>query len=446
MRWVWILLLVVTGSATGYLITRFEGTPPFIQSSLGPVQIGVEHAHDVRVSDDGTGVESVAIWIQSGDQRFDVLETTYPGSLFTGAALPELERSIEVKIEPAELGLPDGPATLHIEATDFSWGGNASQLEVALNIDTRPPRIAVRTGLTYVRRGGAEAVVYRLDEEVKRHGVALGDDFFPGFPHPADPGLLVALYALPHDAPRDTRAEVVAVDRASNKTIVPITLEVIERSFPTDEIRLSESFMRRKAAELGNGNGSSGDALAAYLKLNGDLRRANAAKIREICASSSDEPLWHGAFLQLPGSHVGSRYADRRNYTYAGRMVDRQVHLGYDLASTSHAPVPASNDGVVAYADDLGIYGKTVIVDHGLGLFSLYGHLSEIGVGRGSAVARGDSLGRTGMTGLAGGDHLHFSMLVSGVFVDPLEWFDARWIQDHIQPKLAPPAQARAAP
>lgn len=444
MRWLWILLLVIAGSATGYLITRFEGTPPFIQSSLGPVHIGTEHALDVRVADDGTGVETVTIWIQSGEQRFDVLETTYPGNLFTGAALPELERSIEVKIQPATLEIPDGPATLQIEATDFSWGGNTSRHEVALTIDSRPPRIAVRTGLTYARRGGTEAVAYRLDEEVKRHGVKVGDTFFPGFPHPGDPGLQVALYALPHDVPRDAKAEVVAVDRASNKTTVPITLELIERSFPTDEIRLSESFMRRKTTELGAE--ANGDVLAAYLKLNGDMRRANAETIREICASSSNEPLWHGAFLQLPGSHVGSRFADQRRYTYGGRTVDRQVHLGYDLASTSHAPVPASNDGVVAFADDLGIYGKTVLVDHGLGLFSLYGHLSEIAVGRGSAVARGDSLGRTGTTGLAGGDHLHFSMLVGGVFVDPLEWFDVRWIRDHIQPKLASPAQAHTAP
>jgi len=106
------------------------------------------------------------------------------------------------------------------------------------------------------------------------------------------------------------------------------------------------------------------------------------------------------------------------------------------LASTARSPVPAANSGVVVFADDLGIYGKTVIIDHGMSLFSLYGHLSELGVQKGDVVAQGDAVGRTGTTGLAGGDHLHYAMMVSGVFVDPLEWFDDRWIQDHIEAKF----------
>ena len=146
--------------------------------------------------------------------------------------------------------------------------------------------------------------------------------------------------------------------------------------------------------------------------------------------------IWHGPFLQLPNSSVGSRFGARRTYRFGDREVDRQVHLGYDLASTSQAPVPAANDGVVVFADELGIYGNMVILDHGLGLFSMYGHLSNLGVEKGTLVSRGDELGHTGTTGLAGGDHLHFSMLVSGVFVDPLEWFDPKWIQEHIEVKF----------
>ena len=125
-----------------------------------------------------------------------------------------------------------------------------------------------------------------------------------------------------------------------------------------------------------------------------------------------------------------------RSYLYGGKRVDSQVHLGFDLASTARAAVPASNDGRVAFTGTLGIYGETVILDHGLGLFSLYGHLSEISVEEGQRVVRGAPIGRTGQTGLAGGDHLHFAMLVHGVFVDPLEWFDGRWIREHVEAKL----------
>ena len=121
---------------------------------------------------------------------------------------------------------------------------------------------------------------------------------------------------------------------------------------------------------------------------------------------------------------------------YDGQVVDQQTHMGYDFASTSHADIPAANDGVVVFAGPLGIYGNTVIVDHGLGLFSLYGHLSEIAAQKGQAVAKSESLGKSGTTGLAGGDHLHFAMLLGGGFVDPLEWFDPKWIAEHIEGKL----------
>ena len=99
-------------------------------------------------------------------------------------------------------------------------------------------------------------------------------------------------------------------------------------------------------------------------------------------------------------------------------------------------PVPAANDGVVVLAKYLGIYGNTVIVDHGYGLMTLYGHLSSIGVKEGDTVARSQPLGKSGATGLAGGDHLHYSVLVDGTFVIPKEWWDAHWIQDRIARKL----------
>jgi murein DD-endopeptidase MepM/ murein hydrolase activator NlpD len=126
----------------------------------------------------------------------------------------------------------------------------------------------------------------------------------------------------------------------------------------------------------------------------------------------------------------------RRTYVYKGKVIDRQVHLGLDLASTARAPVPAANAGVVKFADDLGIYGRTVLVDHGQGLFSLYSHLSSFSVAAGDAVGRGQVLASSGQTGMAGGDHLHFSILVGGEFVNPVEWLDGHWIADNIENKL----------
>jgi murein DD-endopeptidase MepM/ murein hydrolase activator NlpD len=117
--------------------------------------------------------------------------------------------------------------------------------------------------------------------------------------------------------------------------------------------------------------------------------------------------------------------------------VDEKFHLGVDLASVANSPVEASNHGRVIYADRLGIYGLTVVLDHGQGLSSLYGHLSRIDVTPGREVRKGEILGLTGQTGLAGGDHLHFSIMVNGIYVNPIEWWDNKWIEDNVNKKLA---------
>ena len=435
MRWIWIIIIALAGSLTGYLVTRFEANDPLIQTRTSSVYVGDEHLHEFRVGDEGTGVESLRIWLVSGSTTHELFNETYAGSVFLGASL-NIQRSVEVSVRPGELGLADGRAVLHVEATDYSWSGNVTRVEIPIIIDTQPPRISLEGGLTYVRRGGTEAVVYRVNEEQAEHHVELGEQVFRGFTHPQDPELRVALYALSPETELGRKPQVVAIDRAGNRTTVTVPIEVIERAFPVDEIALSESFMQAKVIEL-LGDSEGRDTLEAYLGINREMRAENARQIREICERASAEKLWSGAFLQLPGSRVGARFAERRTYTYGGREVDTQIHQGYDLASTSHAPVPAANDGVVIYADTLGIYGNTVILDHGLGLFSLYGHLAELAVEKGKAVARGEFLGATGTTGLAGGDHLHFAILVGGVFVDPLEFFDARWIREHLDPKLS---------
>jgi murein DD-endopeptidase MepM/ murein hydrolase activator NlpD len=141
-------------------------------------------------------------------------------------------------------------------------------------------------------------------------------------------------------------------------------------------------------------------------------------------------------FLPIANAAVRSSFADRRTYVYDGQAVDQQDHLGFDMASTKRAPIPCVNDGIVVKADYFGIYGNTVIVDHGYGLMSLYGHLSSIGVKEGESVKRGAILGLSGDTGLAAGDHLHFAMLLQGLPVTPVEWWDEHWIQDRLALKL----------
>jgi murein DD-endopeptidase MepM/ murein hydrolase activator NlpD len=110
--------------------------------------------------------------------------------------------------------------------------------------------------------------------------------------------------------------------------------------------------------------------------------------------------------------------------------------LGFDLASLAGAPVKAANRGRVLHAGWLGIYGNCVILDHGMGLMSLYAHLSSIEVQVGDMVDLDKELGRSGSTGLAGGDHLHFHDAARGQRVTPIDWWSAQWVQDRVTRKL----------
>jgi murein DD-endopeptidase MepM/ murein hydrolase activator NlpD len=212
---------------------------------------------------------------------------------------------------------------------------------------------------------------------------------------------------------------------------------VKERVLPEAQVTLPPSFMsgvvRGVAQELAI---KGGNPAAKFHKINTDVRRANELEIRRTLSESAPEPLWNGAFEQMRNSRVTSRFGEKRRYFVNGTEVSKAWHLGYDLASTKASPITAANAGRVVFARNLGIYGNCVLIDHGLGLASLYGHLSRIDVAVGDRVAKGDRLGLSGMTGLAGGDHLHFAILVGDSYVDPLEWWDPKWVRTHIEDRL----------
>jgi len=255
----------------------------------------------------------------------------------------------------------------------------------------------------------------------------------------ADPAAVLALFAVPQNLSTDARPVARAVDGAGNVQEVPLPVLIKGRKFPERQLQVDDAFMQRKVPEILTAVGKPvpTDLEQGYLTVNRDVRRESEERLQAITARSADHPLWSGVFQRQSNAAPMSAFADRRSYLYGGEVIDRQTHLGYDLASLKNAPVEATQDGVVVFADYLGIYGNTVVVDHGFGVFSLYGHLSSIGVQPGQQVRARDSLGQTGETGLAGGDHLHFSIMLRGVHVDPVEWWDPLWMRDHIAARLA---------
>jgi murein DD-endopeptidase MepM/ murein hydrolase activator NlpD len=292
-------------------------------------------------------------------------------------------------------------------------------------------------------------VLYRATPPDVASGVRVGTIEYPGYPAAGigmggDPSLKVAFFALLSDQPLSTPIRLFAHDDGGNEATASFVDNVFEKPFKKSRIAVDDKFFERVVPEImANSPGfkvageePTGNLLSGFLRINGDLRRMNADRIRELTASTSASRLWNGPFVQLGNSQVEASFADARTYIYQGKEVDQQVHLGFDLAVTAGVDVLAANAGKVLNASWLGIYGNCVIVDHGLGVASLYGHLSSIDVKVGDSVTKGQRLGKSGMTGLAGGDHLHFTMLVQGRPVNPVEWWDSHWIADRVDRKL----------
>ena len=409
-------------------------------------------------------VTSLDVMIESSDGQFARVDVTleqgarsYP--MFTLAQPTQAD----VRQETAERiyivrpvggrDLPElqpGPASIVVRAArPVLYGLREAESELTREVMVRlePPSVQVLSTRHYVNHGGAEFVVYRATPADVDSGVRVGDQIYPGYPAsgagiPADETTKVAFFALLHDQDLNTPISLWASDPAGNETTAALGHRAFPKQFARSRIGIDDRFVQRVVPALAATtpemalSTAPADLVASFLRINGDLRRQNDETIAGHAAATSPELLWRGAFQALGNASVEAGFADNRTYFYQGEEIDRQVHLGFDLAVTQRIPILAANTGVVLYAADLGIYGNCVIVDHGFGVQSLYAHLSSIDVQAGDRVEQGFVLGRSGMTGLAGGDHLHFTMLVNGHAVNPVEWWDPKWMQDRVLRKI----------
>lgn len=328
---------------------------------------------------------------------------------------------------------------LEISAVDRSFGrfgfGNKSKIVIPLRLDLDKPRITVKPGVIRVRRGGSACAVYAVSKDVKQTGVKLGEHFFPAFRQ--ENGDYLCLFAFPYYMElKDYNPQLVAWDRAGNYTLQNLGVNALPAQFKTDTIVIRQNFLDAKALEFENLVPGQTSDLERFLAVNGRIRRANAARLVELGKNTAPEFLWRNSFLRLPRAAMRANFAERRAYLWEDKKIDEQTHLGLDLASVKQADVPAANFGTVIFAGYLGIYGNMVVIDHGTSLQSLYSHLSEISVETGTPVKKGDIIGKTGSTGMAGGDHLHFGILIAGLEVNPQEWLDDHWIKDNIVERI----------
>ncbi len=371
------------------------------------------------------------------------------------------ERIYNLEIKPRELGLADGRAIVTVKAKSGIL--KKVQYDIEAVIDTVPPVVEVLRAPSFIYRGGAgfavlkgrgaDSVFVKLvspekngRQEIifKAFKASEGTDLGPEQLEAAVTGSqkkgarsiqpAVDYYIFlpaPFDISKDAMYFAVATDIAGNQGIKALPTSIRPKKYKISSINIDDSFVKRVLSPLLNRINIS-DPVAAFKTVNEEWRENSHERLMDIAQDTEGKILWNGRFLQLKNSKVMGTYGDKRSYFYKGKEIGRSVHLGYDLASFANSPVGASNSGIVRFAGDFGIFGNTVIIDHGLGLMTLYGHLSMILVDEGQEVEKGEIIAKTGSTGLAGGDHLHFGVLIHGYEVSPLYWWDSRWIQVNV--------------
>lgn len=443
-----LIILLIPGGCVA--VRMLDRTAPETKVKPGVKAIGRATRLTIEAEEPKYGLTDLRATLVQGSLSVPLGEWHHPGDPWWRLFGRHINPSALLEVEVGRGRIPElkeGPATIRVEATNNSWAhwgrGRTSVAESVIPVVTTPPRVEVLSGQHYINHGGSECVVYRVSESATESGVRAGKYFFRGYPLPAGapgagPGTRFAIFAFPYDLPSTTVPVVVARDAADNEAKASFTYKLFPKIFPHATLHIDDAFMGRVVPPIQASANltSQGDLLKDFLEINGHLRSLDAAKLVDLAGKSRPELEWKGAFVQLGNSKVEASFADHRSYEYRGRIVDQQDHLGFDLAVTANHPVDAANDGVVMLAEFFGIYGNTVILDHGCGLMTLYAHLSSIDVKPGDSVKRGQVIGRSGATGLAGGDHLHFSVLLQGIPVNPVEWWDPHWIHDRIESKI----------
>lgn len=394
-------------------------------SFLGQATPVTVHVKDKR------GLRVLRAWVEQGGTRTVVAHASDPNQ-FKDA---DWKFTAGVQSDPQ---LKDGKATLVVEAVSNDMLRRTRQWQTDVMVVTQPPSVAVDSDQHYLYLGMAELVTFNVTGSYTDAGVRVKDEMFRAWPMPGGKPGLFSLFAFAWNMTPDTVPVVYASNGPGNEATGTMVVQFPKKEQPhytVHTLEVTDAFMNKVINELDPGG--SGDPVARFVKINNAMRKANNQTLFDLRTKTADHFLWTQVFQRQSHAQNESTFADVRNYMYHGQKIDQQVHLGYDLASTQHVGVEASNDGRVVYAAPLGIYGNCIVLDHGYGLMTLYGHMSHIDVHEGDMVKKGQVMGQSGMTGMAGGDHIHFSMLLDGVQIDPKEWWDAHWIADHVARRVA---------
>lgn len=431
---IFLLVLLLAGAAYIYTAPEFEREAPTVESDtniywnrIDPLKIqladNVALSHFELILTDG--VKSLIVGqgdLDKGTQEQTLL-VKYPKSKI----LDPKARNLQLKVSVNDSSM---------------WNffqGNKTVKTIDIKVDHKRPNVNVLANSYSITQGGSALVVFQAeDDNLATLYVQAGERHFKVQPYKQE-GYFAALIAWPFNK-TDFSAKIVATDRANNKRVVDIPFYLKNRNYKVSWIKAKDKFIDGKITDLASSDpeyASIDDKLEKLRAINETMRLKNEDLIHALSSEVSDEILnsWKiNKFYPLKNGAKVASYGDERHYYYQTKdnEVSRSYHVGYDLASTKMASIKSSNAGKVVFANENGIYGNMPMIDHGLGLYSLYGHCSSILVKEGDEVKAGETIAKTGVSGLALGDHLHFGVLVQGIEVRPVEWFDGGWIKKNV--------------
>ncbi|MGH9350800.1 MAG: M23 family metallopeptidase [Terriglobia bacterium] len=433
-----VIVLIILFSV--YKLTR--NPAPTIKPAEAVVGIGLNSAVRFSVHDASHRITRVTVEVGQNGKWYE--------APVTGKAVPAAKNAgytVEATAQVGRRAIPQlvqGRAEIRVTAQNDSWGrffrGGRAVLSLSVPVRFMPPQVEVLTSQHYINLGGCDMIVFNVSPGTTKSGVQVGKYFFPSFPvTDSKPLTRIALFAFPYDVDINTPARIVADDDAGNQTITSFNYKVFPAKWHESTIQVDDAYMQRVVPPILSQTTDvqdTGNLVKNYVEINHDLRIVDKQRLVQFSKQTNPHFMWRQPFLRLPDTKLEANFADFRTYVYKGQAIDHEVHLGYDLASVEHSPVEAANDGQVVYAGWFDIFGNAVIIDHGCGLQTLYGHLASFKVKAGELVKRGQVIATSDSTGLAGGDHVHFGVYLDGIPVVPKEWWDPHWIHDRITAKL----------
>ena len=432
--WIYVGLIVFLMLVVFLLFSSmFERNAPKIKVQ-NEIYWNFQNPINVVITDD-TKIKSYEIVFVDGDKKLK-LETK---------VIKDENGIIELEVLPPQFDEFYKPkdGSLKIDVYDTSkWNffkGNQTISNSKIIIDKKSPVANVITNSYLLRQGGSGVIIVEInDENLKDYYISFNDkEIFELFPF-YKKNYFISIITWPIDIKAFKKVNVVAVDLAGNKTEAKVPFYIKEFKEKVDNIKISDDFVNNISKHvLENSDMNVPSSIVdIFIKTNKELREKNVKTIREVVKKNLVNDMKTSfdikPFVRLPNAATFAQFGERRHYFYGEEKIDEAWHLGMDWASVKRAEVQVTNPGKVIFKDYLGIYGDTVIIDHGLGVGTLYAHTSSINVEVNDEVKAGQHIANTGATGAVFGDHLHFGVLVQGIEVNPNEWLDYTWMKTNV--------------